>query len=293
MVDNRIRKLKGQPQKTRKRQILRTAACVKNLEELHEKYVLVPADKAANNVIVVCKQYYKEVLTKELTNISGASTYVRCNELADKVVESHLQFMSNNDLNVTEESCKLPSFYWMPKLHKSPYSHRFIAASSACTTKPLSKLLTLCLKLVLRHYKEYCAGIERRTGINCFWVINNSMEVLNGLHTIRRVSAIDSFDFSTLYTKIPHDQLKNRISKLINDAFTCRDAKHMEVHKTYACWNSGTCTSSNNAGVFCLTVQQVIDLSNYLIDNIYIQVGTVVFKQSVGIPMGTDCSPLI
>ena len=93
MVDNRITKLKGQPQKTRKRQILRTAACVKNLEELHEKYVLVPADKAGNNVIVVHKQYYKEVLTKELTNNSGASTYVRCNELADKVVESHLQFV--------------------------------------------------------------------------------------------------------------------------------------------------------------------------------------------------------
>ena len=59
------------------------------------------------------------------------------------------------------------------------------------------------------HYKEYCAGIERRTGINCFWVVNNSMEVLNSLHTIRRASAIESFDFSTLYTKIPHDQLKN------------------------------------------------------------------------------------
>ena len=83
------------------------------------------------------------------------------------------------------------------------------------------------------------------------------------------------------------------MSKLINDAFTCRDAKHMEVHKTYTCWNSGTCTSSNNAGVLCLTVQQVIDLFNYLIDNIYIQVGSVVFKQSVGIPMGTDSAPLI
>ena len=31
----------------------------------------------------------------------------------------------------------------------------------------------------------------------------------------------------------------------------------------------------------------------YLIDNIYIQVGAVVFKQSVGIPMGADCAPLI
>ena len=63
----------------------------------------------------IIKQYYEEVLIKELTNNSGASTYVRCNEHADKVVESHLQLMSNND---TEESRKLPSFYWMPKLQK-------------------------------------------------------------------------------------------------------------------------------------------------------------------------------
>ena len=58
----------------------------------------MPGDKAGNNVIVVYKQYYKDILTKELTNNSGSSTYVRCNELADKVVESHLQVMSNNDI---------------------------------------------------------------------------------------------------------------------------------------------------------------------------------------------------
>ena len=29
--------------------------------------MLVPADKAANNVIVVCKRYYLEVVTKEIT----------------------------------------------------------------------------------------------------------------------------------------------------------------------------------------------------------------------------------
>ena len=29
--------------------------------------VLVPTDKAANNVIVVCKKYYLEVVIKEIT----------------------------------------------------------------------------------------------------------------------------------------------------------------------------------------------------------------------------------
>ena len=34
------------------------------LKVLHSGYVLVPADKAANNVIVVCKKYYLEVVTR-------------------------------------------------------------------------------------------------------------------------------------------------------------------------------------------------------------------------------------
>ena len=34
------------------------------LRRLHDDFVLVPADKAANNVIVVCKKYYIETLIK-------------------------------------------------------------------------------------------------------------------------------------------------------------------------------------------------------------------------------------
>ena len=34
-------------------------------------------------------------------------------------------------------------------------------------------------------------------------------------------------------------------------------------------------------------------LVEYLIDNIYITVGNRVFRQRVGIPMGTDCAPLL
>ena len=36
------------------------------LHKLHANYVLVPADKAANNVIIVCKEYYIDTLVKEL-----------------------------------------------------------------------------------------------------------------------------------------------------------------------------------------------------------------------------------
>ena len=41
------------------------------LTELQSKYVLVPADKASNNIIFVCKYYYIHTLTEELGINSG------------------------------------------------------------------------------------------------------------------------------------------------------------------------------------------------------------------------------
>ena len=51
-------------------------------------------------------------------------------------------------LFVDEDNSKLPTFYWLPKLHKGPYKSRFIANSSACTTTELSILLNSCLTAI-------------------------------------------------------------------------------------------------------------------------------------------------
>ena len=39
--------------------------------------------------------------------------------------------------------------------------------------------------------------------------------------------------------------------------------------------------------------QNVCDALTFLLDNIFIQFGTKLFRQVVGIPMGTDCAPLV
>ena len=51
-------------------------------------------------------------------------------------------------LFVDEDHSKLPTLYWLPKLHKRAYKSRFIANSSACTTTELSILLTYCLTAI-------------------------------------------------------------------------------------------------------------------------------------------------
>ena len=53
-------------------------------------------------------------------------------------------------------------------------------------TKQLSALLTSCFKTIITHFKQYCNGIYKHTGVNCFWIINNSKEVLDRLQNINK-----------------------------------------------------------------------------------------------------------
>ena len=39
--------------------------------------------------------------------------------------------------------------------------------------------------------------------------------------------------------------------------------------------------------------QNVCDALSFLLDNIYIRFGTKLYRQIVGIPMGTSCAPLV
>ena len=63
------------------------------LRILHDDFVLVPPDKAANNVRAVCKKYYIETLVKELgintTNINPNSTYIPSTDLFDEILKRH------------------------------------------------------------------------------------------------------------------------------------------------------------------------------------------------------------
>ena len=76
------------------------------------------------------------------------------------VVNAHL-----NDLPVKFSVCvnkgqdKLPTMYWLLKLHKRPNKARFIANSSSCTTNELSKLLTSCLTAIKFHVICNCDAV--------------------------------------------------------------------------------------------------------------------------------------
>ena len=61
------------------------------------------------------------------------------------VADRHRCYMSDKfGVFDDEDHSKLPTLYWLPKLHRRPYKSRFVANSSSCTTTELSIILTSC-----------------------------------------------------------------------------------------------------------------------------------------------------
>ena len=125
-------------------------------------------------------------------------------------------------------------FHWLPKLHKTPYGSRFIAAFSRCTTTLVSKILTMCLGLVRKWQQVYYDAIYRNSGIKGYWLIQKSNEVsdlVSEASSKGNVTSIKTYDFSTLYTNLPHTKLKERISELVSESFEGLDKTYVSMDR--------------------------------------------------------------
>ena len=49
---------------------------------------------------------------------------------ASEVLDNHKSVLTSFGIQTNNEERDLPYIYWIPKMHKNPYKHRFIASSS-------------------------------------------------------------------------------------------------------------------------------------------------------------------
>ena len=90
------------------------------------------------------------------------------------------------------------------------------------------------------------------------------------------MTSLSTYDYSTLYTTVPHNLIKDKLIDLIERAFNREGSPYLACNDR----NSWIC-------------QNVCDSLTFLLDNIFIQLGTKLYKQVVGIPMGTNCAHLV
>ena len=109
--------------------------------------------------------------------------------------------------------------YWIPKLHKNLVGARFIIASKICSTKQVSKSVSNVFKLIFSQVENFHKNEKFLSQYNKFWVLQNSdpiIESLNHINKKKRAKSISPYDFSTLYTKLPHHELEERLAKIID-----------------------------------------------------------------------------
>ena len=169
----------------------------KKMEKLHRKYVFVPADKAENNVIIIWRRHYVEVLKVEL---NSTSTYAPAQLTKDKLLMHHINTVTKIDVKI--DKCELPTFYWLPKLHKRPYKSRFISNSSHCSTSILSKHITSALTAVKDHVIKYSETALSNSNVNYFWSIKTLPRSSNSCDYV--TFGVLMFLLSTFLLYTPH-----------------------------------------------------------------------------------------
>ena len=126
------------------------------------------------------------------------------------------------------------------------------------------------------------------------WILQNSTNLLSSLgHLgVRKATSIQTFDFPTLYTSIPHDLLKSRMNNIINNAFKHKNGATRYTH-IKAGRNKSYLTNDPLNGENKYTANDICNMIEFLVDNIYVRFGGQIFRQIVGIPIGTNCAPLL
>jgi len=138
--------------------------------------------------------------------------------------------------------------------------------------------------------RKYHKKSQYFSGIKSFWIIDNNTNVIKSLKALSnksRARQLSTYDFSTLYTKIPHKKLLEVLIDIVEFCFKGRTKESIRVDKHSNAYWSEKCNNKDKK--YCKL--DVINAIKFLLDNCFFTIGNKVLKQSIGLPMGGDPAP--
>ena len=103
-----------------------------------------------------------------------------------------------------------------------------------------------------------------------------------------RSSSLSTFDFSTLYTTLPHNLIKDKLVDLSERILQRESSLYIACNDRNAFFTSDAIRNYN-----LWSCQKVCQALTFILDNIYIRFCSKLYKQILGIPMGSNCAPLV
>ena len=139
---------------------------------------------------------------------------------------------------------------------------------------PLSQILTRVLTAVKEGLQKYWYTAYARSGVNKMWILKNSKELSENLkiQSLHSVNSIKSFDFSTLYTTIPHDKLKSKLKDIINQCFFHKNGNRRFQYVVIGYKDTYFIRDHSDAPQR-YSDADIIMMLEYLIDNIFVEFG--------------------
>ena len=204
-------------------------------------------------------------------------TYNLTDFSALEVLYNHKSVFTSFGIQTTDKELDLPYIYWIPKMYQNPYKHRFIVGSSKFSTKPLSILLTKLLTHINQGLQKNCETSYSKSGVNQMWILKNSKKLLEHLQSpnFNRITSIESFDFSTLYTTVHHQKL--RLATIIQNSFIHKNGnrryKFLVLGREGPYFVKEHPDSKNK-----YTEDDITNMLEFLVDNIFMVFGGKVFQ---------------
>jgi hypothetical protein len=266
-------------------------------------FIITPVDKAGSNYSFCCTKYYDEIMMNEL-GISwnndqiicqGNETYKPTNLTEPQIIERHNKKLSSYNLAQKDENQTLPLIYAIPKMHKNPYKFRFISGAKRSSTKQLAVILLNALKVIRTHFHNYCNIIKERSGKTMCWSINNNTDILEYLlNNNNKTKSMQTYDFSTLFTKLPHDTIIVNMFELISKMFTHSKKTFMQIsiHNMFGSSYYSDTEKSNNSHI-AIRCTELLELLEFIVRESFVKFANINFHQICGIPMGGNASSLI
>ena len=258
------------------------------LEEVHKDFVVIQVDKASKNIALVCKKFYMDVLANE---IEHSATFQQVsideNDLLDNISEGQREFLKGNAKR------KIPLLYWTAKMHKTPVASRFITAGNDTILSELSSNVSKCLSKLMKTANN--SDKYRIKDIdNTIYIIDSRSRVINFLDksnlSKEKKKCMSTWDFSNLYTNIPHTKLKENIKFFIDKIFSCIDKQFVTCStKSDTAYYSQSKSTRNVS----FDKDSLVKAIEFIIDSSYVSFHGKIYRQIIGIPMGTNCAPYL
>uniref|UniRef100_A0A8R1UTH5 Reverse transcriptase domain-containing protein n=1 Tax=Pristionchus pacificus TaxID=54126 RepID=A0A8R1UTH5_PRIPA len=221
-------------------------------------------DKASGNYAITCKKLYLQFMEKELnTQSNDGKTYEIKDQLDPVSIKlNHEKFTRSFGIAVQTEG-NLPKIYGIPKMHKNPIKFRFITGAHDSTLKPLS----IELQKILRF-----------------------LHVVQQLNTVQnKRSEIFCADFSSLFTNLPHNVVKEKLYYLIDLMFKNAGSEYIMVQGTNVRYDRNNSSTSGRS----YHKNDLKGIIEFILRNSFAYYGGNLYQQQKGIPQGNNASPQI